>query len=48
MVPKLDLFLCSGEGKQTPSLLCPLERASLNNWTSFLKTQQSIYLSSVT
>jgi hypothetical protein len=44
MFRKLDLFPSSGEGRQTPSLLCPLERANFNRWTSFLKTQQSICL----
>jgi hypothetical protein len=34
---KLDLFPSSGEGSETPTLLGPLERASLNhrcNWSS--------------
>jgi hypothetical protein len=30
----LDLFPSSGEGKGTPTLLGPLERANLNHWTT--------------
>jgi hypothetical protein len=30
---KLDLFPSSGEGKETPTLLDPLERANLSHWT---------------
>jgi hypothetical protein len=30
---KLDLFQSSGEGRETLTLLGPLERASLNHWT---------------
>jgi hypothetical protein len=30
---KLDLFSSSDEGKKTPTLLDPLERANLNDWT---------------
>jgi hypothetical protein len=29
---KLDLFLSSGEGRETPTLLGPVERANLNHW----------------
>jgi hypothetical protein len=29
---KLDLFLPSGEGGKTATLLGPLERANLNHW----------------
>jgi hypothetical protein len=29
----LDLFPSSGEVKETPALLCPLERANLNHCT---------------
>jgi hypothetical protein len=29
---QLDLFPSSGEGGKTPTLLGPLERASLNHW----------------
>jgi hypothetical protein len=29
---KLGLFLSSGEGKETPTLIGPLERANLNHW----------------
>jgi hypothetical protein len=31
---KLDLFPSSGEGRETPTLLDPLERANLNHWHS--------------
>jgi hypothetical protein len=30
---KLDLFPSSGEGRETPAVLCPLERSNLNHWT---------------
>jgi hypothetical protein len=30
---KLDLFPSSGEGSETPTLLGPLERANLDNWS---------------
>jgi hypothetical protein len=30
---KLDLFPSSGEGRETTTLLGPLERANLNHWT---------------
>jgi hypothetical protein len=33
---KLDLFLPSGEGRETPTLLGPLERANLNHWTTHI------------
>jgi hypothetical protein len=33
---KLDLFLSSGEGRETPTLLGPLERPSLNHWTTHI------------
>jgi hypothetical protein len=33
---KLDLFLSSGEGRKTPTLLGPLEKANLNHWTIFI------------
>jgi hypothetical protein len=36
---KLDLFPSSVEGRETPALLGPLERANLNHWTN--GTQQS-------
>jgi hypothetical protein len=32
MFRKLDLFPSSGDGKKTPTLLGPLERADLNHW----------------
>jgi hypothetical protein len=35
MFQKLDLFLSSGEGKETPTLLGSLERANLNYWTKW-------------
>jgi hypothetical protein len=31
---KLDLFPSSGEGRETPTLLGPLERANLKHWTT--------------
>jgi hypothetical protein len=31
---KLDLFLSSGDGRETPTLLGPLGRANLNQWTN--------------
>jgi hypothetical protein len=31
---KLGLFLSSGEGRETPTLLGPLERANFNHWSS--------------
>jgi hypothetical protein len=30
---RLDLFLSSGEGRETPTLLGPLEGTTLNQWT---------------
>jgi hypothetical protein len=33
MFRKQDLFLSSGGGRKTPTLLGPLERANLNHWT---------------
>jgi hypothetical protein len=32
MFQKLDLFPSSGEVRETPTLLGPLERANLNHW----------------
>jgi hypothetical protein len=32
MFCKLKLLLPSGEGWETPTLLCPIERANLNHW----------------
>jgi hypothetical protein len=29
----MDLFPPSGEGRETPTLLGPLERSNLNHWT---------------
>jgi hypothetical protein len=37
---KLDLFPSSGEGRETPTLLGPLERANLNQWTRRTDTVQ--------
>jgi hypothetical protein len=37
---KLDLFLSSGEGRETSTLLGPLERSNLNQWT-WLYDQQN-------
>jgi hypothetical protein len=31
-LPKLDLFITSGDGKETVALLGPLERANLSYW----------------
>jgi hypothetical protein len=31
---KLNLFLSSGEGREKPTLLGPLERANHNHWTT--------------
>jgi hypothetical protein len=33
-ISKRDLFPSSGEGRKTPTLLGPLERANLNHWVS--------------
>jgi hypothetical protein len=36
---KLDLFPSSDErGRETPTLLGPLERANLNHWTTYIDT----------
>jgi hypothetical protein len=35
MFPKLNLFLSSGEGRETHTLLGSLERVNLNHWTHF-------------
>jgi hypothetical protein len=35
---KLDLFSYAGEGRETPTLLGPLERANLNHWCRPLLT----------
>jgi hypothetical protein len=32
MFRKLDLFLSSGDGRESPTLLGPLERANLKHW----------------
>jgi hypothetical protein len=40
-IRKLDLFLSSGEGRETPTLLGPLERASLNPSNSECYTPSS-------
>jgi hypothetical protein len=37
MFRKLDLFPFSGERKETPTLLGPLERTDLNHWTTLLQ-----------
>jgi hypothetical protein len=34
MFRKLDLFLSSGEVREIPTLLGPLESANLNHWTT--------------
>jgi hypothetical protein len=39
---KLDLFLSSGEGGETPTLLVRLERADLNHWTTHVKSSHVI------
>jgi hypothetical protein len=31
---KLDLFSSSDQGRETPTLLGPLEKATLNQWTT--------------
>jgi hypothetical protein len=33
-VSEIDLFPCSGERQETPTLLRPLQRANLNEWCS--------------
>jgi hypothetical protein len=35
-ISALDLFLPLGEGRDTQTLLGPLERANLNHWTQIL------------
>jgi hypothetical protein len=37
MFRKIGLFPSSDEGKETPTLLGPLERANLNHWTTQVK-----------
>jgi hypothetical protein len=41
---KMDLFLPSGDGKETPTLLGPLERANLNQQTNGLDGNRSSFL----
>jgi hypothetical protein len=41
---KLDLFPSSGEGRETPTLLGPLERDNLNHWTSDTNRNAAIQL----
>jgi hypothetical protein len=36
---KLDLFPPSGEGRETPTLLAPLERANLSRWTTRVRVR---------
>jgi hypothetical protein len=44
MFRKLDLFPSSGEGRETSTLLGPLERANHNQWLSFRNAMFSSYL----
>jgi hypothetical protein len=41
MFPELDLFPCSGEGWEAPTLLGQLERLNVTHWTRYLKTQKN-------
>jgi hypothetical protein len=43
MFQKLDLFPSSGEGRETPALLGPLEKAELNHWTTRVILTTAIY-----
>jgi hypothetical protein len=38
---KLDLFLSSGEGRETSTLLGPSERPNLNHWTNSVQWTKS-------
>jgi hypothetical protein len=45
MFRKLELLPSSGEaggGGETPTLLGPLERANLNNWTTYVSITTAI------
>jgi hypothetical protein len=43
MFRKLDLFLSSGERRETPTLLGLLERANLNHWITHVKSKSKLY-----
>jgi hypothetical protein len=38
----MDLFLSSGEGWETPTLLGQLEKANLNHWTTYVSINTAI------
>jgi hypothetical protein len=39
---KLDLFQSSNEERETPTLLCPVERAVLNHWTTHVEIEVNL------
>jgi hypothetical protein len=43
MFRKLDMFLSSGVGWETPTLLGSLKRANLNHWTTYVSITTAIY-----
>jgi hypothetical protein len=44
MLRKLDLFLSSAEGRETLPQLGPLERPSLNHWTTHVIVKVKVTL----
>jgi hypothetical protein len=44
MFQKLDLFPSSGEGRETSTLLGPLESANLYSWTTHIEVEVVVNL----
>jgi hypothetical protein len=42
MFRKMKVFPSSGGGRETPTLLVPLERANLNHWTTHVSISTAI------